>query len=698
MSDSSAAGAVPPRLPTLSFTLLSLVTTLLVTTVGAIAFVGATIQSRSVEALQERTIAATTLIIGFVMSSQVAPTRPLLEEMQGLAERGRLDVDDPSALGDYLVERLRYQPEVAWLTYSDEATGRFVGARRFAADGVILNVSEPAIIGGRPRELEVTVDGRHVPNAHALEGGYDPRGRGWYQQAAASRGLVWTEPFRFNEGRPGVTAALALRRPDTGELRGVFTVDFYLDRVTQYLTELSRGHSEVRSPFYAVLSRRGSAIASVSGAGPVQAASVLEAALAAAPSDLETLSLDVPRPFVFVDQDIVYSAQLRPFPVASGLEWVVLAAVPQDEFLEVVYENQRVALLVGLALLVLAIGVGGTIARQIAGPLRAVAEDLRRVGEFELSATLSPRSFVRETVVVSDAVDRMKASLRSFGHYVPIQVVNELLQSGQEARLGGESRRLTIFFSDIVGFTGISEQMEPDELVEHLAEYLDAMTEIIQEHQGVVDKFVGDGIMALFNAPRALPEHPAAACRAALRSQACLRELAERWRARGRPVLRARIGIHTGDAIVGNVGTPDRFDYTVMGDAVNLASRLEGLNKLYGTSILASQDVLDATENAFEWRTLDCVAVVGRASGTMISELLGERGAVAPAVLDARDRYEAGLEAYRAGRFGLAHEAFEAAHALTTGDRAALLLAARAEELQRDPPIAWDGVYHATTK
>ena len=133
-----------------------------------------------------------------------------------------------------------------------------------------------------------------------------------------------------------------------------------------------------------------------------------------------------------------------------------------------------------------------------------------------------------EIGVVGDAVDRMKASLRSFGHYVPRQLVQELLASGHEARLGGESRRLTIYFSDIEGFTRISESLKPRQLVEHLGEYLEAMTTIIEEQRGIVDKFIGDGILALFNAPRTVPDHAAEACRAALRSQRRLQELAER--------------------------------------------------------------------------------------------------------------------------------------------------------------------------
>src|SRR5919199_554154 len=147
------------------------------------------------------------------------------------------------------------------------------------------------------------------------------------------------------------------------------------------------------------------------------------------------------------------------------------------------------------------------------------------------------------------------------------------------------------------------------------------MTRALEAHGGTIDKFMGDGILAIFNAPNDLPNHPALACRAALQAQEWLAASQSRWRADGRPVFQARIGMHMGDVLVGNIGTAERFAYTVIGDPVNLASRLEVLNKIYGTRILASQEVRDAAGAGFEWRRLDRVAVAGRTGETIVNEL-----------------------------------------------------------------------------
>jgi adenylate cyclase len=218
------------------------------------------------------------------------------------------------------------------------------------------------------------------------------------------------------------------------------------------------------------------------------------------------------------------------------------------------------------------------------------------------------------------------------------------------------------------------------------------MTGAITRHGGTVDKFMGDGIMAFFNAPEELPGHERQACLAALEAQRLLAQMAENTPP-GQPIFRARIGLGIGEVLVGNIGTPERFAYTLLGDEVNLASRLEGLNKLYGTWIMASQELAERTGDAFEWRLLDRVAVKGRSQGTMVCELIGLKGEATAEILDARTVYETALNAYFAADFEQARALFAAASNLRPDDLAAASMRDRCQTLLADPPTEWDGIH-----
>jgi adenylate cyclase len=247
-------------------------------------------------------------------------------------------------------------------------------------------------------------------------------------------------------------------------------------------------------------------------------------------------------------------------------------------------------------------------------------------------------------------------------------------------------------FSDVENFTTISEGMAPPELVKAMGRYFELMTGAITRHGRTVDKFMGDGVMAFFNAPEELPDHERQACLAALEAQRLLAEMAKH-NPPGQPVFRARIGLGVGEVLVGNIGTPERFAYTLLGDEVNLASRLEGLNKAYGTWIMASEALMERAGDDFEWRRLDRVAVKGRHQGTIVCELIGKKGEVAAHIIEAGGVYESALDAYFAGDFARAAGLFARASALRPDDVAAPAMRERCEALVNDPPAEWNGIH-----
>ena len=280
---------------------------------------------------------------------------------------------------------------------------------------------------------------------------------------------------------------------------------------------------------------------------------------------------------------------------------------------------------------------------------------------------------------------REKAHLRAvFSRYVSRSVVDRILADPARAKLGGERKELTVLFSDIRGFSAFSEGMHPEELASFLGEYLTPMTELVLESGGTLDKYIGDAVMAMWAAPVDVPDHAARACEVALRMQEALIALNQGWKREGKPAVVIGIGLNTGAMAVGNMGTAARFDYTVLGDQVNLGARLEALTKEYGVDILVGEGTMKAAGPGYVFREIDLVRVKGRHGAAPVYELVGRAGTKTD------PRFATALAAYRTRAFTAARQAFAAIE----HDDAAAIMAARCADLEATPPAAdWDGVY-----
>ena len=299
------------------------------------------------------------------------------------------------------------------------------------------------------------------------------------------------------------------------------------------------------------------------------------------------------------------------------------------------------------------------------------------------------------TLIVNYAIEgRQKRFIKNaFSQYLSPAVIERLVQDPSHLKLGGESRELSIFFSDIQGFTTISETLAPEDLTLFLNKYLTAMTDIIMSEGGTVDKYEGDAIIAFWNAPVDLPAHAANAVRAALRCQKKLAELRPTMKAEYGKEIFCRIGINTGPVVIGNMGSNQRFDYTFLGDAGNLASRLEGANKQFGTFIMISEFTRAQIGDEFAVRELSRIVVKGKNEAVRVFE---------PMLPDDYERrrealtlFSSALEAYYAGEFDRAAEGFAA---IADRDEPARRYLVRCRELLRNPPETWDGIWRLETK
>ena len=298
------------------------------------------------------------------------------------------------------------------------------------------------------------------------------------------------------------------------------------------------------------------------------------------------------------------------------------------------------------------------------------------------------------------AEKKRKFFRNAFEHYLNPAVVEQIAKNPDMLELGGKKMVLTAFFSDVASFTSISEQLNEHELVELLNEYLSEMTDIVLEQYGNLDKYEGDAIMAFFGAPIHFDDHAARACYTALDMQEKLREMRGKWKAEGRPELTARIGINTGPMVVGNMGSRTRLDYTVMGDAVNLASRLEGVNKQYSTDIMISEFTLEHCGADFVTREIDLIRVKGKNEPVRIHEVLARADdGVSDEMAAALEHYCAGLEAYKKKEWEAGVKEFQRALEARADDGPSLTYLNRCREyLESPPPADWDGVYVMTTK
>ena len=376
-------------------------------------------------------------------------------------------------------------------------------------------------------------------------------------------------------------------------------------------------------------------------------------------------------------------------------DWIVGIVVPRSHYLGklTAMRNRLLAILVGVS--VFLVVCGALILRAVKRAQSQIVAESLKMNAFEFSPAPTISAF-RDVGEVLESLEKAKTAMRAMGKYVPIDLVRRLYREKNEPVLGGELMEISIMFTDIKGFTSFSERLAPDQLATALGRYLDVMTRVIQgETRGTIDKYVGDAIMTIWNAPEPVTGHAGMACLAALRCSDAASALNASSDWRGLPPFATRFGIHCETAMVGHFGSPDRMNYTAIGDAVNLASRLEGLNKQYGTTIIASETIFEAAQEAYEFRLLDRVAVKGKSEAITIYELIGLKDEKRKRK-EAVENYEKAFAAYLARNFD---QAIALARLSAEDDPPSAVLIERCRVFLREPPPPdWKGVHAAESK
>ncbi|SHH95380.1 Adenylate cyclase, class 3 [Bradyrhizobium erythrophlei] len=317
------------------------------------------------------------------------------------------------------------------------------------------------------------------------------------------------------------------------------------------------------------------------------------------------------------------SASFARFPEDFARPWETVVITPTDDFIGQLKATNHQIIVIIIALSIAELFLIYLLSRRLSQPIENLSQELKSVESLSFEQPVNRLSNVREIAQLQSAASLLRNSLRSFSSFAPVDVVKGLIKSGIPLALGVEKRNLSILFSDLENFSTHAEQSTPDALLEQMSVYFEQVSRAISEEKGTVDKFIGDGIMAFWGAPVALPDHVLRACSSALRATRRMERVNEGWRAEGKRPLRIRIGLNTADVLVGNVGSTERFSYTVMGDGVNVAARLEGMNKIFGTTICISDSVFEAVASDILVRPLRHVQVKGRTQDFMVYELIG---------------------------------------------------------------------------
>ncbi|BCA95825.1 adenylate/guanylate cyclase domain-containing protein [Legionella antarctica] len=540
--------------------------------------------------------------------------------------------------------------------------------------------------------------GEIIKRSSAPDLSYDPRVRIWYLKAQNEKKTAWTDIYFFDPPPDlGITTVSPVFR--NGKFYGAFGIDISLIELTNFIKNQKitpTGYSFIitnkgkliaypdKEPFTELKTPLGKFHNVHNGSIPL----IYQSLGAYKKSGEKKLT------FSYEYNSETYMIHYEPVDALKAYGWLIGIVVPESDFTRDLRKINLISLYISFIILTLGILLVSGLVARIVKPLKSLVAETENIKHFNLAGEIQIKSRIKEIIQLRDAVHSMKIGLKLFQKYIPKVLVRQLIESGEDVRIGGVRKTITVLFSDIEHFTTLAEKTDPNLLMIQMGEYLEELTQIIISEKGTIDKYIGDAIMALWGAPLPNDKPCYHAARAALRCQSKLNYLNAKWEKEGKSVLFTRIGIHMGEAIVGNLGSSERLNYTAIGDTINIANRLEGINKNYRTKIVVSDTVCEQIKDQFLLRMLDCVVVKGRTQSCLIYELLADNHTAIEFDLGAYNLcFENGFSAYKKQHWDDAIVCFKRCLKIYPADAIAPIFIARCQQLKTKPPKpGWDGV------
>ncbi len=629
-----------------------------------------------------------------------------------------LDWNKPTEIQEFLSAGLRNVPEL-YGVFVGFPNGAFVQAINFIApDGtrrVVDGIPSEAAIGWRvirpddSKNQRVQIwrffdqNGAEVVTAKTrtpVPATYDPRTRSWFK-AAQTRGQTnLSKVYVFSSlQQPGVT----ISTPVQNLKYATVGVDLPLADLANLTKRLSPGADGV----VAIMDADGDMVAHPEPEKILVKSADGGKSTVVSISEIDDLRLQVAfktaqstkdRHFSFSADGKDYIANFRAIGGNDSADWHIVSIAAVDDFTAKLVSGLERSTILAISAMVIAVFGVTVLAGWIAAPIIRLRDHADRITNMDLTPLAEMATPFQEIQSLQRAVERMRTALDTFLRYVPRDLVYNLVRTGQAARIGGSNREVTLLFTDIEGFTTISESLTPEQILSQTSTYFEQMSFAIQASMGTIDKFIGDAIMAMWNAPTDDEFHVDNACRGTLAALCISRDLDTDLVSKGKPPMRTRFGLHTDVVLVGNMGAPDRMQYTCLGSGVNLAARIEGMNKMFGTQVLASESVRRKASSDFLFRRVDIVEAKGTSIPVTVYELMGERGAasvlqVGNEEINRASRYEQAFDMYLHRDFKYAIQILEDLQDEAPEDGVIAALLNKCRDLIAAPlPGDWNGV------
>lgn len=621
----------------------------------------------------------------------------------------------PEASGIYparhLMELMMANPGFSSASLAMDKSGDLIRVQRQADATLVIQLSR--VQNGRRYRTDLQPYGPALREIKREKWTYDPRAEVHYRQLKKTKEITWSRSYVIKApsglDAPGVTCAVPVI-DSGGKLLGALSVDFTLNDLSRFLQTVAVGEKG-----FAFLAERAGdkvkliahpdsdrILITTSGSQRIATFSELNDPLL---TQLIPALADTPRDANQITRMTLKQAGeywlvgMKRVSLARAPDWIVAVVIPESDYTAGLREQGIFIIVIACVALMGAIAGSIVLANKVTEPLQALITETEKIRELELAPTTAKPSGIKEIAALAGSMEQMKAGLRSFQKLVPAEYARWLLKSGHEARLGGERRHMSISFADLIGFTTLSESVSPEKLSEILACYLEVLTAQVAINKGTVDKFNGDDVMSFWGAPIPVKDHAMLACLAALKSRKDLEAKTWKWLEQGIPRLRVSWGISTGDVVVGNVGSHDRMNYTVIGDTVNLASRLQGINRMYETEILISSATKDACGDRIVSRLVDWVVPLGKENAVEIHELIGLQGEVDPSWEAVLEFYEEALGEMARREWSNAEAALQKVLRLRPEDGPSRVMLRRMARYRVKPPEPeWDGSYRIGSK